>query len=95
MACGYYGENAQLETSEKRPDAYFGQIYTFLVGSVPFQYWYDDVLVAQMIYFVEELRMEWQQKWDDMRLRSGRDYSLRKLNLKALLFSLNLFLIHP
>lgn len=51
-------------------------IYTFLFGSVPFQYWYDDVLVAQMIYFVEELPIEWQQKWDDMRSQSGRDYSL-------------------
>jgi len=38
-----------------------------------------------MIYFVEDLPTEWQQKWDDMRQKSGRDYTLRKLNFKALL----------
>jgi len=38
-----------------------------------------------MIYFVEDLPTEWRQKWDDMRLKSGRDYTLRKLNFKALL----------
>ena len=37
-----------------------------------------------MIHFVEDLPMEWQQKWDNMRLSSGRDYSLRK-SMKALL----------
>ncbi|KAK5246696.1 hypothetical protein LTR83_001100 [Exophiala xenobiotica] len=73
-------ETIFMDSCDSRHDLWRAgiMIYTFLFGSVPFQYWYDDVLVAQMIHFVEELPMEWQQKWDDMRLKSGRDYSLRK-----------------
>jgi hypothetical protein len=38
-----------------------------------------------MIDFVEELPMEWQSKWDDMRLKSGWDFSIRKLVFNAVL----------
>ncbi|KAK9369387.1 kinase-like domain-containing protein [Lipomyces kononenkoae] len=41
-------------------------IYSFVFGAIPFQYLGDvDVLVAQMIDFVEKLPTEWQQKWDN------------------------------
>ncbi|KAK9426952.1 kinase-like protein [Lipomyces doorenjongii] len=41
-------------------------IYSFVFGTIPFQYLGDvDVLVAQMIDFVEKLPTEWQQKWDN------------------------------
>ena len=48
----------------------------------------DGVLVAQMINFVEDLPSEWQQKFNHMRLNSGRatelgyDFSRSKLEKK-------------
>ncbi|RMZ84467.1 hypothetical protein DV738_g488, partial [Chaetothyriales sp. CBS 135597] len=51
-------------------------IRLFLFGAFPFQYWYNDGLVAQMIYFVEDLPTEWQQEWVNMRQESGPDRSL-------------------
>ncbi|OGM49926.1 hypothetical protein ABOM_001472 [Aspergillus bombycis] len=46
-------------------------IYAFIFGTYPFQYLgEDDVLVAQMIGFVEELPKDWQQMWKRMRLNS-------------------------
>lgn len=38
-----------------------------------------------MIYFVEDLPLEWRPKWDEMRLKSGREHSLCKSNIEALL----------
>jgi hypothetical protein len=46
------------------------QIYSLLFGSLPFQYFGDDFLVAQMINLVEDLPSEWQQKFYHMRLNS-------------------------
>lgn len=47
------------------------KIYSFIFGTYPFQYLGDDdVLVAQMIGFVEELPKDWKPKWEHMRLSS-------------------------
>ncbi|KAK9242163.1 kinase-like domain-protein [Lipomyces tetrasporus] len=42
-------------------------IYSFVFAAIPFQYLGDvDVLVAQMIDFVEKLPSEWQENWNHM-----------------------------
>ena len=47
------------------------EIYAFIFGAYPFQYLGDDdVLVAQMIGFVEELPKDWQPMWECMRSNS-------------------------
>ncbi|PLB51473.1 kinase-like protein [Aspergillus steynii IBT 23096] len=48
-------------------------IYSFLLTAYPF--WYlgeDEVLVLQMIGFVEKLPSEWESKWQSMKMRSSR-----------------------
>ena len=73
MACRHYGENAPLETFKgKILTSVWGQIFTFLFGARPFQYFGDDFLVAEMLDFVEELPTEWQQTWDHMQQKSGK-----------------------
>jgi hypothetical protein len=48
------------------------QIYTLVIGSRPFQYLGDvDVLVAQMIHFVEDLPVEWQPEWKRIKEQVG------------------------
>ncbi|KAL4897599.1 kinase-like domain-containing protein [Aspergillus ambiguus] len=49
-------------------------IYSFLFTTYPF--WYldeDEVLVFQMIGFVERLPTEWESKWKSMQTRSSHD----------------------
>ena len=49
------------------------QIYYFILGEIPFIYLGDvDILVAQMIYVVGNLQDEWEPKWEQIRLKSGR-----------------------
>lgn len=53
------------------------QIYSFLFTSFPF--WYlgeDEVLVFQMIGFVERLPAEWEAQWRAMQTRSQHDLSV-------------------
>ncbi|KAJ5522860.1 uncharacterized protein N7503_006535 [Penicillium pulvis] len=52
-------------------------IYSFLFTTWPF--WYlgeDDVLIFQMIGFVERLPTEWESKWTSMLMRSSHDLEL-------------------
>ncbi|KAH6839523.1 kinase-like domain-containing protein [Chaetomium sp. MPI-CAGE-AT-0009] len=50
-------------------------IYSLVTGSRPFQYLGDmDVVVAQMIHFVEELPAEWQPQWERMKQTAGRKW---------------------
>jgi hypothetical protein len=74
-----------LKLLRKDTDIYVGQIYTFLFGARPFQCFGLDFLVEGMIDFVEGLPTEWQQKWDDIRLNSGHDYSTSKLTFNVML----------
>ncbi|KAJ9254449.1 hypothetical protein DTO207G8_3640 [Paecilomyces variotii] len=54
-------------------------IYSFIFTSYPFQYLGDDdVLVAQMIGFVEELPKDWHRQWVRMRLNSNREVILEE-----------------
>ncbi|KAJ9223810.1 hypothetical protein DTO169C6_3924 [Paecilomyces variotii] len=54
-------------------------IYSFIFTSYPFQYLGDDdVLVAQMIGFVEELPEDWHPQWVRMRLNSNREVILEE-----------------
>ncbi|OBT93442.2 hypothetical protein VE01_08681 [Pseudogymnoascus verrucosus] len=50
-------------------------IYFFGFGGMPFQSFFGDAndLVAQMINFVEDLPVEWQEKYRDMRSKAGRE----------------------
>lgn len=46
-----------------------------IMGTIPFQFLGDvDVLVAQMIHFVEDLPEEWKPEWERMKKRSGRNF---------------------
>ncbi|OIW34167.1 kinase-like protein, partial [Coniochaeta ligniaria NRRL 30616] len=50
-------------------------IYTTVMGSRPFQFLSEiDVLVAQMIHFVEELPPEWKPKWEQLKEKAGRKW---------------------
>ncbi|KXG46500.1 uncharacterized protein PGRI_053560 [Penicillium griseofulvum] len=54
-------------------------IYSFLFASWPF--WYfgeDEMLMLQMIGFVERLPAEWQPKWESMVKSSSRDLKLEE-----------------
>lgn len=47
------------------------QIYSFVFGPCPFFHFdHDEVLVAQMIGFVEALPEEWTEQWIEMRDKS-------------------------
>ncbi|KAJ5684509.1 uncharacterized protein N7477_000854 [Penicillium maclennaniae] len=55
------------------------QIYAFLFTTWPF--WYlgeDEVLVFQMIGFVERLPADWESQWTSMLIRSSHDLELDK-----------------
>jgi hypothetical protein len=57
------------------------QIYSFLFASWPF--WYlgeDEMLMFQMIGFVEKLPAEWQPKWESIVKSSSRDLELEEGN---------------
>lgn len=49
------------------------QIYSLIFGTTPFHQYLGglDVLVGQMIGFVEELPMEWQNQWGHIQQNSG------------------------
>lgn len=52
------------------------EIHAFMFGSYPFYYLgEDEVLVLQMIGFVEELPKYWQPIWERMKLNFKRDFS--------------------
>ncbi|KAF3008232.1 hypothetical protein E8E15_000448 [Penicillium rubens] len=54
-------------------------IYSFLFTTWPF--WYlgeDEVLIFQMIGFVERLPAEWESKWTSMLMRSSHDLELEE-----------------
>ncbi|GES59645.1 kinase-like protein [Aspergillus terreus] len=54
-------------------------IYSFLFASTPFWYLGEiEVLVFQMIGFVEELPVEWQSKWESMQKESEHDLDIDK-----------------
>ncbi|GLB05372.1 hypothetical protein AtubIFM57258_000652 [Aspergillus tubingensis] len=49
-------------------------IHAFIFGSYPFHYLgEDEVLVSQMIGFVEELPKDWQPKWERMKMNFKRE----------------------
>lgn len=77
MACRPYGK---WHISLRRHDIkLIIQIYSFIFTSYPFQYLGDDdVLVAQMIGFVEELPEDWHPQWVRMRLNSNREVILEE-----------------
>ncbi|KAJ6027408.1 uncharacterized protein N7446_003998 [Penicillium canescens] len=52
-------------------------IYLFLFATYPF--WYlgeDEVLILQMIGFVEKLPTEWESRWKSMKMRSSHDLEI-------------------
>jgi serine/threonine-protein kinase SRPK3 len=49
-----------------------------MFGSLPFQWFRIDSLVASMIDFVGELPPEWQPKWEQLRLDARGDFGLRE-----------------
>lgn len=71
MACRYRGEKIALCSLEREADICHGQIYSCVVGGLPFHYWGNmDALVAQMIDFVGTLPAEWQPKWHEIQVAS-------------------------
>ncbi|OJJ85770.1 uncharacterized protein ASPGLDRAFT_65712 [Aspergillus glaucus CBS 516.65] len=60
-------------------------IYSFLFTTYPF--WYlgeDEVLVFQMIGFVERLPTEWESKWESMQTRSSHDLEVEDCAMSKL-----------
>ncbi|KAK9236605.1 kinase-like domain-containing protein [Lipomyces kononenkoae] len=60
-------------------------IYSFLFTTYPF--WYlgeDEVLVFQMISFVERLPTEWESKWKSMQTRSSHDLEVEDCAMSKL-----------
>lgn len=57
------------------------QIYSFLFTTWPF--WYlgeDEVLIFQMVGFVERLPAEWEPKWESMQMTSSHNLELEEGN---------------
>jgi len=61
------------------PSANNAQIYSMVFASYPFQYLGDDdILIAQMIGFVEDLPPEWEEKWRQIAKIPGRHLPTRE-----------------
>ncbi|KAM3429616.1 hypothetical protein MY4824_008138 [Beauveria thailandica] len=55
------------------------RIYSMIFASYPFQYLGDDdILIAQMIGFVEKLPSEWEERWHQMSKAPGRRLPTRE-----------------
>lgn len=53
----------------------FKQIYSLIFAAYPFQSLGDEnVLVAQMVNFVERLPVEWEARWRNMLKKTGRNF---------------------
>lgn len=68
---------------------------------LPFQFWDLGGLIESMINFLEELPVEWQQKWEDIKQQK---LEFRKLNSRPgeeplismlLLFDVNFYFHNP
>ena len=73
MARRHCRKKALLQVFEKRVDKQPWQIYSLIFGTIPFHQYLGrlDLLIEQVIDFVEELPTEWQQQWDHIQQEFG------------------------